>query len=627
MARERRQRAEAVARHGSIHAAVASGDLPPFADVSLSEALALGLLNQRVRKYVGVFGHGSTDLGEVLRVYEEAGAVRVFPVHSEIEASHAALALHWQYGETSAVFTSIGPGAMQALAGSLAALSNGAGVYYLLGDETTHDEGYNMQQIPRREQGLFLRLASALGPSYSLHTPEAVFTALRRGLVATRNPVHPSPFYLLMPMNTQPAILRDCNLSMLPSPASLPAAAPVCGDQAAFDAAIEAIQRCEKIVIKIGGGARGVGEELAALAERIDAVVVHGPKVPGVIPASHPRNMMVGGSKGSICGNYAMAEAELAVVIGAREVCQWDCSGVAWKNARQFINLNTDLQDATHYNRTIPIIGDAKANLRELLRRLDRAGVRKAGAAASPWLAACQARRAQWEAYRRKRYEVETLHDEAFGRRLLTQPAAIKIACDFADEIGAVKIFDASDVQANGFQIVDDERPGLTYTETGASYMGFAVSALLASAMADKPQYAIAFSGEGSFLMSPQILSDAVEHGARGMILVFDNRRMGAISGLQWAQYGCDFKTNDSVAVDYARVAGAFPGVLGLFGGTSRAELRAALRKAREHPSLSVVHIPVYCGQDELGGLGAWGQWNVGNWCEAVQSERLRLGL
>ena len=28
---------------------------------------------------------------------------------------------------------------------------------------------------------------------------------------------------------------------------------------------------------------------------------------------------------------------------------------------------------------------------------------------------------------------------------------------------------------------------------------------------------------------------------------------------------------------------------------------------------------PVYAGDHELAGLGAWGQWNVGNWCEDVQ--------
>ena len=57
----------------------------------------------------------------------------------------------------------------------------------------------------------------------------------------------------------------------------------------------------------------------------------------------------------------------------------------------------------------------------------------------------------------------------------LAQPAAIKIVADFAKEIGAAKFFDAGDVQANGFQIVEDDRTGDTFTETGASYMGFAV--------------------------------------------------------------------------------------------------------------------------------------------------------
>ena len=43
-------------------------------------------------------------------------------------------------------------------------------------------------------------------------------------------------------------------------------------------------------------------------------------------------------------------------------------------------------------------------------------------------------------------------------------------------------------------------------------------------------------------------------------------------------------------------------------------------KTAHAHDGLSVVHVPVYCGDNELGGLGAWGQWNVGNWCEDVQA-------
>ena len=130
-------------------------------------------------------------------------------------------------------------------------------------------------------------------------------------------------------------------------------------------------------------------------------------------------------------------------------------------------------------------------------------------------------------------------------------------------------------MQANGFQIVEDDKTGDTFTETGASYMGFAVSALLASAMADKPRYGIAFTGDGSFMMNPQILIDGVEHGVRGTIVIFDNRRMAAITGLQMAQYGAGFRTNDGVAVDYVRLAGAVAGINAVHGGWTADELKA----------------------------------------------------
>ena len=145
-----RERAHAVAKAGGVEQALAKG-LPKLIECTLSEALVLGLLKQGVRKYFAIFGHGSTDLGNVLRIYEEAGVTRTVNCRNEVEMAHAATALRWQYGELSAVVTSIGPGAMQAFAGSLAAASNGVGVYHIYGDETTFGEGYNMQQVPKEE--------------------------------------------------------------------------------------------------------------------------------------------------------------------------------------------------------------------------------------------------------------------------------------------------------------------------------------------------------------------------------------------------------------------------------------------------------------------------------------------
>ncbi len=158
------------------------------------------------------------------------------------------------------------------------------------------------------------------------------------------------------------------------------------------------------------------------------------------------------------------------------------------------------------------------------------------GGALSAWLAACQAKKLEWDDFKARRYECPGLYDEVWGTPVLAQPAAIKVVTDMAKQQGVVCFFDAGDVQANGFQVVEDDRLGLTFTETGASYMGFAVSAVLATAAVGEPGYkfrAMAVTGDGSFTMNPQVLIDGVAHGAQGCIVVLDNRRMGAISTLQ----------------------------------------------------------------------------------------------
>jgi len=618
------RRARAVAEHGSIAAAVEAGALKQFQDISVSEAVVLGLYNQGVRKYIGIFGHGTTDIAETLRVYSEVGLVKVLNVRHETSAAHAATALKLQTGETAAVFTSIGPGAMHAFAGSLCSASNGAGVYHIYGDETTHDEGFNMQQIPKDEQGLFLKMCSVMGNAYAIYEPYSVFTALRRGAIHVGKRGFSGPYFLLLPLNVQPFVIRGFNLLELPG--SFEPQATVCEDETVFQRAAEAAASSHRITIKIGGGSRGCGAEIVELAYLLDAVIVAGPTPTGVVPYSEPRYMTIGGSKGSICGNYAMEEADLVICVGARAVCQWDCSGTAWKNARTIINFNIEPQHAGHYNRSIPILGDARANLRRWIVVLKERGFKPADGS-SEWAQSCFARRKEWERFKKERFDNPVLEDPVWGCEVLTQPAAIKIACDFADSVGAIKYFDAGDVQANGMQVVEDEQEGQTYTDAGASYMGFAVSALLANALREDGRYDIAFSGDGSFTMNPQILIDGVEHGVRGCIIVFDNRRMGAITGLQDAQYGVGFKTSDSVEVDYVAWANSIKGVKGIFGGRTPEELKNALQEAYNYPGLSLVHVPVYYGPHGMAGLGCYGDWNVGNWCDEVQAEHHRIGL
>jgi 3D-(3,5/4)-trihydroxycyclohexane-1,2-dione acylhydrolase (decyclizing) len=276
-----------------------------------------------------------------------------------------------------------------------------------------------------------------------------------------------------------------------------------------------------------------------------------------------------------------------------------------------------------HYANTVGLPGDITAVTTRLLDEIAKSNTVDP-AAKSAWLSSCADQKAAWTNFKAERFAAAPMQDKAWRAPTLTQPAAIKLAADYAKARNAAKYFDAGDVQANGFQIVEDDRTGDTYTESGASYMGFAVSGLLASAAADNPRYCVAFTGDGSFMMNPQILIDGVEHGVKGMIVLFDNRRMAAITGLQDAQYGNEFRTNDGVAVDYVKLASAVQGVKAVFGGHDADSFRAALEEAGSHDGLSLVHVPVYAGDDPIGGMGAYGSWNVGNWVEDVQARYLK---
>ena len=171
------------------------------------------------------------------------------------------------------------------------------------------------------------------------------------------HPHQAEPFFLLLPLNVQPAELAQFNLDELPvgAPPALGAAA----DEGSYAEAAAAIAAAERVVVKVGGGAREAGPELAELLELADAVAVTSPLVSGVLPYDHPRNMTVGGSKGSICGNYAMEEADFLIAVGSRFVCQSDSSRTGYPRVQGVVNINADPETATHYGKTMAFVGDA----------------------------------------------------------------------------------------------------------------------------------------------------------------------------------------------------------------------------------------------------------------------------
>jgi len=306
-------------------------------------------------------------------------------------------------------------------------------------------------------QGQFLKLASQVGHAYQLHTPEAVTECLRRGSIVTNHPSRPQPFFVLLPINVQPSIIPSFNLERLPKKPSLQVStAPE--DQ--IVKAADGLSMARRVVIKVGRGAKRCGQGIMALAEELDAVVVTSPSSVGIVPSSHPRVMGVGGSKGSIAGNYAMENADTLMVIGSRAVCQSDCSRTGYPSAQRVVNINVDVFDATHYHNTYSIVGDVGSALDGLTAEL-RSSNR---AHDTSWLPECEERKTNWREFVAERVTDIQLFDPSWNQEVLNQPSAINVALDWATTNSFRVFFDAGDVQANGFQLCDTDSEDWFYT-------------------------------------------------------------------------------------------------------------------------------------------------------------------
>jgi 3D-(3,5/4)-trihydroxycyclohexane-1,2-dione acylhydrolase (decyclizing) len=581
---------------------------------SVSTAVVEGLVAQGVRKFFVILGHGTTDIGEALRQASFRGEVEVTPFRNEIEATHAATALRWVTDERVCVVTSIGPGALQAVAGSLVGVSNGVGVWFIFGDETTHDEGPNMQQIPNNGQASYLKMFSHMAETYLLHTPEAIFAAMNKGALVTNHPTRPQPFFLLLPINVQPKEVEVSSENKWHTGEIAKIGPAFRGN---IKSAAEVLKTSTKVVIKVGRGAKSASREILDLADAIDGVFVMSPSSLGVIPSNHHRNMGIGGSKGSISGNYAMENAETLIVIGSRAVCQSDCSRTGYPLVNNVININADLGAVEHYNNSIGLAGDVKETIIELNFLLNlNTSLQKSD---SKWLNECLKQKEKWLSLKTRIISNHELFDDNWQKSVLTQPYVINETLLWAEKNNSIVFFDAGDVQANGFQVAEINSAGWYFSESGSSYMGFASSALLATGLAKNKFRGVAVTGDGSFMMNPQVLIDAVHTHAKGCIVLLDNRRMGAISALQSAQYENEFATADFVNIDYVSLAKSISGINAIFGGFTCEEFRKALKGAEDFDGLTLIHVPVYYGSDICGGLGSYGRWNVGPWVDSVE--------
>ncbi len=88
--------------------------------------------------------------------------------------------------------------------------------------------------------------------------------------------------------------------------------------------------------------------------------------------------------------------------------------------------------------------------------------------------------------------------------------------------------------------------------------MGYAVPAAVAASILHPGRQAVAFVGDGGFLMTGQEIATAMHHGAAPIILVFDNAMFGTIRMYQERAYPARISGTALTNPDFARLAEAY---------------------------------------------------------------------
>jgi acetolactate synthase-1/2/3 large subunit len=119
--------------------------------------------------------------------------------------------------------------------------------------------------------------------------------------------------------------------------------------------------------------------------------------------------------------------------------------------------------------------------------------------------------------------------------------------------------------------------------------MGYGIPAGVSASLAEPEKCVVTFVGDGGALMTGQELASAVQHKAKPIILLFDNKMFGTIRMHQEKKYPGRVSATDLVNPDFARWAESF-GAVGITVAKT-ADFEPAFKKAMAAKRPALLHL------------------------------------
>jgi len=292
--------------------------------------------------------------------------------------------------------------------------------------------------------------------------------------------------------------------------------------------AIELIGLAQRPVIYAGGGLvrAGADEELRAFAERLELPVVTTLMARGIIPDDHELAIGMPGMHGHFPAIRALQEADLLVVLGARFDDRVTGRLDAFAPLAKVIHVDVDPAEiGKNRHADVPVVGDVKVVLTQLLELLDQLEAKDGAASFTPDTT-------EWRGHLGRVTKEHPLRCEQPESGVLKPQTAIRAIYEqWGDE--AVYVAGVGQHQMWASQLIPYSRSRQWINSGGLGTMGFAVPAAIGAKVGLGPDVpVIAIDGDGCFQMTLQELATAVQHDIPVVFCVINNGFLGMVR--QW---------------------------------------------------------------------------------------------
>jgi len=481
--------------------------------LSGAEMVVRSLIDQGVKHVFGYPGGAVLDIYDALHT---VGGIDHVLVRHEQGAVHMADGYARATGEVGVVLVTSGPGATNAITGIATAYMDSIPMVVLSGQVHSSLIGYDAFQ----ECDMVGISRPIVKHSFLVKRAEDIPTVLKKAFFLASTG-RPGPVVIDLPKDVvNPQIKLPY---AYPEQVSMRSYNPtVQGHRGQIKRALQTLMAAKKPVLYVGGGAVNseCSDELIKLAEKLNLPVTSPLMGLGAFPGTHRQSVGMLGMHGTYEANMTMHNADLIFGVGVRFDDRTTNNLEKYCPNATIMHIDIDPTSISKtVNADIPIVGDAKQTLEQMLELLESAEDKQEFDALRDWWQSIE----QWRAKNCLGYDkntgtikpqavIETLHRLTKGEAYVTS------------DVGQHQMFAALYYQF--------DKPRRWINSGGLGTMGFGLPAALGVKLALPDETVVCVTGDGSIQMNIQELSTALQYDLPVVVVNLNNGYLGMVK--QW---------------------------------------------------------------------------------------------